>query len=154
MIGEKVIAVILIIFSGIILLSVGYFVGVGFTAEKQKNILNYEDQQRATKTIEVMSSKMIQSIVASGKVSNISDRTVVITDEEESMNIYIKEDTQISSFILVTVAKGGTSSTTSKQTKAEFSDIKIGDRVNATIKILPDNKIEAVSVIIIPAFNK
>ncbi|MDP2741818.1 MAG: hypothetical protein Q8O66_04000 [bacterium] len=154
MIGEKLIVVVSIIFGGIVLLAVGYFVGIGFTTQNQKIISDCEEPQQITKTVGAISSKMIQSIVAFGKVSNISDRTIVITDGEENMSIYVKEDIQISSFILATADKGGTSSTTSKQIKVEFSDIKIGDQVSTTIKILPDNKIEAVSVIIIPAFDK
>lgn len=145
--GEKLITIILIVFGGVILLAVGYFFGMGSVGKNQEIVLNSENPQSAVKIID---SKIIKNISASGKVSNIgaSGRTITITEGEENMDIYIKEEAQIISIVLVPPGKGETSPTT-KQVKAEFSDIKIGDQVSATIKILAENRIEAASLIII-----
>ncbi len=149
---EKIIVIILIIFFGIVLLAVGYTLGKGLSFANQKIVLNTGGQQQIVKTIGVVSSKIVKTIIASGKVSSILGKTITITSEEESMNIDIKEETKISSISLVPAVKGGVSTT--KQTPAKFSDIKTGDQLSVVIKVLPQGKIEAVSITIFPTINK
>lgn len=142
MIIRKLIIIILIIIGGLALLTIGYFTGVGS--------IPAESQQEVVKTTGAINSKVIKTIIASGEVSNVFDRIITITSEGESIDIFVKEDTQISSTSIVS-EKGKVSTT--KQGKAEFSDIKIDSQVSVIIKIMPDNKIEAISVNILPVFN-
>lgn len=147
---EKLIVIILIIFFGIVLLAVGYSVGKGFSLGNQKIIPDTGGQQQIIKTAGIISSKIVRTIIASGKVSNILGKIITITNEGENMDIFIKDDTQISSTSII-YSQGKPAS--SKQIPAKFSDIKTGDQLSVIIKVLPDGKIEAVSVTIFPFFN-
>lgn len=154
--SEKLIVIVLIVFGGIILIFTGYLLGSGFSKNKQKNFLNPENYQ---KPVDIINSKIVKSFVVFGKVSSIDEvnRIITITEGKENMNIYVKEDAQISSTVsTVSTApiipdKSGSSSKSLKQTKFSFADIKIGNQVSAVIKIFSDNKLEAVSLVIVSA---
>lgn len=147
--GEKIITIILILFGGAILLATGYFLGIGFSGKKQNTVTNSDSLQ--TEEIKIIDSKIIKNISASGRVDEIdaSNRIITIIDGEEKINVYVKKDAQISLITLIAPTKIGKPSTT-KQVQAVFSDIKIGDQVSATIKILQGNKIETSYIVVVP----
>ncbi len=128
------IAVILI---AVVLLTLGF--GAGYFLKSSKA----QRMEGIIKSLEF--GKVVSSIAVFGQVANISGRIVTLNQGEDSMAIKIRDNAIIYSFS----SAGG--KTTKEQKKAEFSEIKIGDRLNAGIKLVPGGDFEAVSVIIIPA---
>ncbi|MBU4274882.1 hypothetical protein KKE19_03665 [Patescibacteria group bacterium] len=142
------------IIGGVVLLGVGYLVGVGL--EKDKTGPQLEKLEKAANILNSLSSlKIIASTIAFGEVTKISDRTITLTYGTENLPIRIKEDAKISSFILPAPNDKGEQiiSDIPEQKTAEFGDIKVGDNLNISLRILPDGEIEGISVIIFSPFN-
>ncbi len=143
--------IILSIIGGIVILAVGCLGGILF--QKQKTASQLEKSGKLT---ELTSSKIIPSIVAVGKVTNISGRTITLrahTSEEEPLTISIEiaNDAKLSSFVFPT-AKEGEESVLGAPTREEieFKDIEVGSDVNVSLKILPDGSFKGISVIVFP----
>jgi len=142
------------IIGGIVFLGAGYLVGVGL--ERAETGPQIEKLNKAADILKVLSSlKVIPSVIAFGEVTKISNRTVTLTYGTENLAIRIKEDAKISSYNMPAPNDKGEQiiSDIPGQKNAEFKDIKIGDKLNVSLKILPDGEIEGLSVIIFPSFN-
>jgi len=146
--------IILLIIGVIVILAVGCLGGILF--QTQKTALQLE---KMSKLIEVMSSKIIPSVVAVGKVTNISGRTVTLeahTNEEKPLTIFIKiaNDAKLTSFVFSTAGEEGEGVLGAPtQEEIEFEDIKVGSNVNVSLKILPDASFEGISVIVFPSLS-
>lgn len=153
MTNKILIATVCAIIGGVVFLAAGYLAGVGL--ERGQTGFRLE---KLEKTINVLnslsSSKIIASIVAFGEVTKISDRTVTLTYGTENLPIRIKEDAKVFSFILPAPNNKGEQviSDIPEQKNAEFKDIKLGDNLNVSIKILLEGQVEGLSVIIFPPF--
>ena len=138
------IKIICLIICGAVLLGIGTLAGVNF--QEQKTTPRIAELEKMENMIKILSSsKVIPSIVAFGQVGEISGRTVTLTYGTESLAIPIREDAKIYSFSGTTNQK-----TPPEQKTAEFKDIKVGDKLNITLKILSNGEIEGLSVIIFP----
>lgn len=140
------------VIGGVVILAVGYLGGILFQTQKTASQL-----EESGKLIEVMSSKIIPSIVAVGEIVGISGRTIILrayANEEKpfTFSIEIREDAELTSFVFSAaeegeeVVIGG-----SIREEIEFKDIKVGDNVNITLKILSDGSFKGISVIVFPS---
>ncbi len=149
---------ICIIIGGIVLLGFGYLAGISL--EQEKTGPQLEKLEKFEKMINVLnslnSSKIIASIIAFGEVTKISDRTVTLTYGTENLPVRIKEDAKIYSFIMPAPNNKGEQviSGIPEQKNAEFKDIKVGDNLNVSLRILPEGELEGLSVIIFPPINQ
>jgi hypothetical protein len=134
------------VIGGIVLLGAGYLAGVSL--EKEKTGPQLEELELATKVVKVINSKGVVFVTAFGEVKKTSDRTITIVNGGENLDIRVKEDAEILSFVPLVPAKKGAPTYVPEERKAEFSDIKVGNKVNAAITILPDGSIEAISLIV------
>lgn len=141
---------VFVIIGAVVFLGIGYLVGV--SSEQQKSGPQLQKFEEAEKIVKAISSKVVTSVVGYGDVTKISDRTITLTYGKESLDIRVKEDVSIYSFEAPIAPEKGIVSVPA-QKKAEFSDIKVGSKINATIKILPDSRVEATSIIIIPQYK-
>lgn len=96
-----------------------------------------------------LSSKVIPSIVAYGKVTKISGKNITLAFGGDSVVIPVGEKSTVYS---LAVPAGQAGSPT--QQKVEFSQIKVGDNLNISLKLSSDGKLEGQSVIILPATKK
>jgi len=145
------IIVIIVLIGGAILLGAGYLAGVSL--EKERTAPDLEKLEKLEKINNVLNSfnslKVIPSIVAFGEVTEISGRTVTLTYGAENLPIKIKENAKISSLTaLVPDVEGG--QVVPEQKTVEFKDIKIGDNLNVSLRLLPEGELEGLSVIIFP----
>lgn len=139
------IKVICLIICGAVLLEIGCLAGVNF--QEQKTASRIAELEKMENMVKILaSSKVIPSIVAYGQVASISGKVVILAYGTESLAIPIREDAKIYSFVTSTNQQGPP-----EQKKAELKDIKIGDSLNVSLRILPDGGIEGVSVIIFPS---
>ncbi len=151
---NKSLVITLLIIGGIVILAVGYLGGILFRAQKTVTQL-----EKTSKLIEVMSSKMIPSIVAVGEVTNISERNITLkahTNEEKPLTISIKiaNDAELTSFVFPTAGEEGEGVLGAPtREEIEFKEIKVGSNVNVSLKILPDASFEGTSVIVFPSIS-
>ena len=132
MTGKKIITIIVLIIAGLGLLAGGFWGGVLYQHKKNKPLENAIDPLKC-----LSSSKIIYSIIANGKVTKISGRTVTLSNGTENFSVSINEDVQVYSF------------TPGNQTSSSFEAIKIGDNLNVSAKVLSDGQLEVLGVIII-----
>ncbi len=140
-----------VIVSGAILIAAGFFFGVSF--QRQKISPQVAELQRIKTSFEKLSSsKIISSIVAFGEVIDINsaERKIILSYKGENLPVLIGKDAEIS-FFDISFLKQGTSLTSPLQRKGSFKNIKIGDNLNISLKILSDGQLEGVAVIIFPA---
>lgn len=89
-----------------------------------------------------LSSKAVPSILAYGQVTNIEGRNLTLSYSGDSVSIAISDSANINSFVK-------DSNGVPSQQKIDFSQIKNGDTLNISVKILPNGQLEGQSVIIL-----
>jgi len=127
----------ILITSGILIFFLGYGLG---------NILQVKvcDQKVTTEAVNILSSKIITSVTAYGRITKIDGTNVTLNSLGEDLIILIPDSARVYSFL---TADGKQAST---QQIVKFEDLKIGNSINVSLKLLPSGKFEAASVIILP----
>jgi len=138
---DKKISISLTVVMAIIVLALGFI--LGFVLKPQdKNMLMYKT------ALEMVSSKVITSISAYGIVSNINGKTITLDNLGESLNIEVPASARIFAFYIPD--NSDSENVAPEQKTVDFSTIKVGDKVNASVSLLQDLKIGATSVVILP----
>jgi Cu/Ag efflux protein CusF len=138
---DKKILIILLIIVSLVLFTAGLSLGIFY--QKQKDAPKVD---AAKIILEKLSSKTVPSIAIYGKVTKIDGKNITLTFAGDTMTVNIKDGSNIYSFR----GSGGTSGNVPVQQDAKFEDIKVGDNLNATMKVLADGQLESQSVIILP----
>ena len=113
------------------------------SAKDAPAILTAEKLQPVVKSL---SSKVVPSIMAFGQVEKIDGRKITITYNKETLEVPFKD-----SAIIYTFNPPTTTSKTDKpgQIKVSFSEIKVGDNLSVTVKLLPEGVISGESAVIL-----
>lgn len=99
-----------------------------------------------------LSSKVVSSIVAYGQVKSINGRNITLSNLGDELSILIADNAQVYSFSAPVAGKNGVVAPVQQIIK--FGDIKIGDSVNVSVKLLPSGQIQGTSIIILPPTAK
>jgi len=99
--------------------------------------------KKAETTSNFVSSKVITSITAFGKVESIIERKITLTNAGDSVTFLINDKGPIYSL-------KDKNSETGMQKKVDFEDIKEGDNLNVGLKLMADGSLEGQSIIILP----
>jgi hypothetical protein len=134
---EKKSKLVILAVAGILLFLIG--AALGFVLHTQNKI-----QVQKVEAINSLSSKVVSSMSASGKVKNISGRNITLTNLGDDLTITIADNAQIYSFTLKTKGAAQTQQT------AKFGDIKVGDNINVAVKLSPTGQMQGASVVILP----
>jgi hypothetical protein len=138
---KKYLLVLILVAAGLLLFVLGGSAGIIYT---QKG-----PQETKTVTVNSLSSGVISSIVAYGQITNISGRNITLNNSGSNLVIPIATDAQIYAFATPT---GKTAATTAPvQQVVTFGDIKIWDKANVAVRLLPTGQLEGSSVIILPS---
>jgi len=132
---------------GIILLVGGFLCGV--LLEKKRTAGDAAKIANLQKIEKIIDSKVVTAIVARGKVSKISGRTITVSSNSESLKVFVKENATFLAYAGL-VTGGQVPKATSPAKPAGFSDIRVGTQLSTTIIISPAGQAEAVSVAIYP----
>lgn len=146
--NKPLIVRITLILTIVILLALGF--GVGYFFKAQKTVSQIEKLGKMENVLKLIGSeKLISAIAVFGEVTNInvSDRTIVLSYNDESAPIKIKDKA------VINYLSSGAGGINTPKT-VEFSALKIGDQINARVKMLPDGWLEADTLFIIPAPEK
>ena len=134
---NKTTSIVLIIISGLVFLVLGG--GMGFL---YKTLQVSPQIKKTTAIIKDLSSKTVLSTVAYGQVSKIEGKDITLSYSGDSIKVSMKENSPVYSF-----ANDSTGKPVQKQ--VDLKEIKIGDNLNITIKLLPDGQIQGQSVLIL-----
>lgn len=99
----------------------------------------------STEILALVKSKVVQSQWASarGKITEIKDRTLTLTANEDNLTIPIKEEAELIGLIR---GEGGAP----VPEKIEFKDIKVGDEVMVQIEIIAGGQFVGGNVTVFP----
>jgi preprotein translocase subunit YajC len=123
----------IIITAGIIIFLIGGILGIFIYRLQNKNIVENK------KAVSSLSSKVVSSVVVYGQVKSINGKSITLSNLGDDLTIIIADNAQVFSFATATV-----------QQKVNFEDIKVGDSVNISVKLLSTGQLEGLSVIILP----
>ena len=116
----------------------------GFIFAKSKTAPAIQKLQNLTSVLNSLSSsRIIVSTIAYGKVKSISGGTIVLNRDSEDLSVVMIEGAQV--YLL-----SSSGSDLSQQKTATLSDIKVGDDVNISLKVLPDGQLQGLSAVIFP----
>ena len=134
---NKTTSIVLIIISGLVFLVLGG--GMGFL---YKTLQVSPQIEKTTAIIKDLSSKTVLSTVAYGQVSKIEGKDITLSYDSDNIKISMAENSPVYSFVNDSTGKP-------VQKKVDFKQIKIGDTLNITIKLLPDGQIQSQSALIL-----
>lgn len=123
--------------------------GAGILYQTQKDTPQID---RLMSALEGITSKAIPSIIAYGQVTGIEGKNITLTYREDSIIVSIRSDTEIYSFVQPTEQKEGQAALPVKQL-VKFEDIKKGDTLSISLKVLSDGQLEGNTVTIMPLPN-
>ena len=98
--------------------------------------------EKATATIKSLSSKTVPSIIAYGQVTKIEGKDITISYSGDSIKVSMEDNSSVYAFVNDGPEKSG-------QKKVEFKEIKIGDNLNITLKLLPDGQLQGQQIFIL-----
>lgn len=101
-----------------------------------------------------LSSGVISSISAFGQVKNISGRNLTLNNLGDDLVIPISDTAQIYAFVTPAAAQNSKTAPVPVQQLVKFEDIKMWDRVNVAVKLLPTGQLQGSAVIILPTQSK
>jgi hypothetical protein len=127
----------ILITSGIVIFLIGGISGIFLAG-------TVGPQKAKIETANNLSSKVVSSMVAYGQVKSISGKNITLSNLGDTLAIPIAGNAQLYSFSTVS------STGVPVQQTIKFEEIKIGDKVNIAVKLLPDGKIQGTSVIVLP----
>jgi hypothetical protein len=136
---------ILIIITGIILLTAGYFWGSAI--EKERLAFAYREIEEGEKIIKAINSLAIAHILGFGAVTDISDRKITLMHDDEYLEFYTGEDIPILSHVITRDEEGNV--VDSEMKEVDFSNIKIGDELDVNLRIIIGEELEALSVTVL-----
>lgn len=136
---NKASSIVILLVIAVILLSVGMGLGIFYQIKKDG-----PKTERANLLLKQLSSNVIPSVAAYGKVASIDGKKITLSASGENLVVGVSDSSQFYSF--VTDSTGG-----SVQQAAKFEDIKVGDNLNISMKILSDGQLESQAVIILPS---
>lgn len=132
-------SVLIILFLVLCVLLIAAGTGFGIFYQQQKDLISEKNSQG---TLKSLSSKIIASIIAYGQVAKIDGRDITISYLGDSMKIFIEDGYKI--YLIGNSAEGQ-----SEKKEIKFEDIKIGNHLNITIKVMPDGQIIGQSILVL-----
>jgi len=123
---------------------IGIIVQMKIYAPKEAKLQTYEY------AVKSLSSKIIPSIMAYGQVEKIEGRKVTMSYNKETLEVPFKDSAVIYTFNPPTATSKTDKPT---QVKVSFSEIKVGDNLSVTIKLLSDGVISGESAVILKKAN-
>ncbi|MCX6721058.1 MAG: hypothetical protein NT026_00420 [Candidatus Staskawiczbacteria bacterium] len=136
-------ALIFLIIAGIIIFALGVWLGI-FYAYKNPGVKNAQTVQP---TINILSSKIVQTATAFGRVQKIDGNKITLTSQGDTATISVKTGAQIFSALAQKDPKSG-NLVTGVPKPVSFADIKVGDAITITFKIDASGNLEGDQVFI------
>lgn len=147
--------IILLIIGALVIFVAGGAIGIFYQTQmgtsliKNPQVIAPSVNPVVNNIIKTLSSKLVSSINSYGKVSKIDGINVTLTSQGESLTIQVKENVPIFTYVqTLPLKKGDISNMVQKE--LNLKDIKNGDSLDVSLKLLPDGQLEAKSIYVIP----
>jgi len=129
-----------------ILVSLVLGAGLGIFYQMQKDATKIQAGEKNAAAIKDLSSDLVLSAVVYGEVSAINGKNITLSYNGKTMQVEIAADATIYS---VPTTSGSSQTPITTLPKAKISDIKTGNILNITMKVLPDGSLIGKTVGII-----
>ena len=147
-------ATILLVIGGLVVFALGAGAGVFYQIQKQAKDPVIQKAIQIQPTVNILTSKTVQTIGAFGTVQKIDGRNITIAYGGDQITANIAADAQIFSSNPTKDPKTGNITTGIPQV-VTLADIKVGDQLTVSLKILPNGQLQGDSVyILIPSQTK
>ncbi len=127
----------ILIIAIILLLAVGFLLGV--LSQKYNKV-----QVMKNEAVNSLSSKTVSSITVYGKITNIEDRNITLSNLGDSLTVLMSPNARIYSFV------GTSGQATTTQIVLPFENIKVGDSVNIILNLSDIGQMQGDSLIVLP----
>ncbi len=125
------------IIAGILIFALGIGLGIIYQAQNKAQIKKNE-------AVKSLSSKTISSLTAYGKVSKIEGKNITLSSLGDNLAVPMADSAKVYSF------NDNSGNNSAPQKAVSFEDIKVGDSVNITMKLLQDGQMQGLMVVILP----
>ena len=136
------------------MLGLGAWLGMTLGGQKTSALSQITRQVSSSSTLaKSLSSKVVPSISAYGQVTNVSSNSLTVSYQEDSVIIPVASDAKIYSFIATVppaLKKGKPAPAPTSQVIA-LQDVKVGNTVSVSMRVLPNGQLQALSIVIPPA---
>jgi len=129
--------------------------GAGIFYQSKKDASQFDtlqsgniQSQNTQSVIKDLSSKVVLSSTAYGQVSSINGRDITLTYEKDSLKIKVKDD------VIIYAPTKENFSGVGDQPQVQFENIKEGDNLNVSFKLLSNGTLEGQVITIIPNLTK
>jgi len=147
---DKASTILLILIAMVICVAIGVFGVLKYQethpvatepGDQQPTQLSEQDQQELGR-LRLLKSSLVNSIVLFGQVESISGNTIKLGSGQDSLPMVVDPSANVY-FVNASGANAGES------TPAQFSDIKVGDGVQAEANLSPDGQLSSFYIAII-----
>ncbi|MBX4201189.1 hypothetical protein KW786_03645 [Candidatus Parcubacteria bacterium] len=145
--------VIISLIVGLLVLAAGFLGGMfwGGMGSPAEIVSPDSDQQPGTsQVVKDLSSKVIPSIAAYGKVSKIENRNLTLNYEGDTVIIPVRNDAKIYSFVSSASGTATKPNTVPSSKEITFQEVKMDDNVSVNVKVLENGTLEGFSVVVLP----
>ena len=134
---------VLLVIGGLVILAIGVGVGIFYQSERPE----IKQAIKMGPTVKMLTSKAVQAIPVYGQIEKINGTNITISYAGDQITVGVKEGVQVFSSVAQKDPKTGNLITGAPQ-PVKFSDLKVGDGVSITLKILENGQVEGDSVFI------
>lgn len=133
-----------------LMLVIGFLGGMwwGGRGTPQTVVSNQTTSQTSAQVVKDLTSKVIPSIAAYGKVTKIDGKNITLSYQGDALVVPIRDDAKIYSFTTTTAT--GTVAKTPTSKEITFQELKVGDDLSINVRILATGKMEGFSVVVLP----
>ena len=131
--------IILLTICGLVIFVLGAGLGIFYQMRQSPPQATQQSQIQNTVLLKTLSSELSSKVIplyAEGSVTNIESTNIVLDFEGSKLLIPISKTAKINLFMPAVGSKRA------YYQSAQFSDIKVGDRLNITLNLSPDYKLE------------
>ena len=133
---------VILIIIGLVVFVVGGGVGVMYQKSKTASVLPEENP-----VYKILSSKLIPTITAFGKISSINGNDIVLSSGDETLNIEMKDSAPV--YIFDSSVDLGNGLSTPSQKIVNVDVLKEGQDISVNLKINKDGQISGVAIVLI-----
>ena len=117
--------------------------GLGMFYQFQKDTVRNDQNDKILKTADTLSSELVPSMVAFGQVASVIGRDITIfSNDGKVLSVKINENAPIYSYI-------AGSKEPNIQSRVALNEIKKGNMVNITMKLMPDGSLTGQLILIL-----
>ncbi len=148
---NRILRLLIIVIVIIIFTAGGVWFGISYQTQKDNSQI--KELPAPNPVLKKLSSKLVSSINSYGKVSKIEGINITLTSGEESLTIQVKENVSIFTYIQTLPLKKGDIPNMVQQ-KLNLKDIKNGDSLDVSLKLLPNGQLDAQSIYVLPPLSQ